>query len=56
MYRMRLLIPYKDGDVVSMLHDLTTVESQEHTADGVYIVTQVPHDIYDRVAQYQVLE
>lgn len=56
MYRMRLLIPYEAGDVVSMLHNLTTVESQEHTAEGVCLVAQVPASLYARVAQYQILE
>ncbi len=56
MYKMRLLIPYKDGDVVSMLYDLTTVEEQEHTPEGVCLTVQVPASIYRRVSQYQVLE
>ena len=56
MYRMRLLIPYNDGDVVSMLYDLTTVESQEHTSEGVCLTVQVPATIYRRVSKYQVLE
>ena len=56
MYKMRLLIPYEDGDVVSMLYDLTTVEEQEHTPEGVCLTVQVPASIYRRVSQYQVLE
>lgn len=56
MYRMRLLIPYSAGDVVSMLYDLTTVESQEHTADGVCMTVQIPVNLYERVSQYQILE
>ncbi|MEL6148207.1 MAG: GTPase HflX [Chloroflexota bacterium] len=56
MYRVRLLIPYADGDVVSMLYDLTTVEEQTHTVDGVCMTVQVPVHLYERVAEYQILE
>ncbi len=56
MYRVRLLVPYSAGDVVSMLYDLTTVESQDHTPDGVCMTVQVPVALYERVAEYQILE
>ncbi|MEM6283354.1 MAG: GTPase HflX [Chloroflexota bacterium] len=56
MYRVRLLVPYSDGDVVSMLYDLTIVEEQTHTADGVCMTVQVPAYLYERIASYQILE
>jgi hypothetical protein len=39
-----------------MLYDLTTVEEQEHTADGVCMTVQIPVYLYERVAGYQILE
>ncbi len=56
MYRLRLLIPYSDGQIVSLLYQLATVESQDHRADGVCMTVQVPAAIYERIARYQILE
>ena len=56
LYQVELLIPYSDGDIVSMLYDLTTVEAQEHTSEGVRMTVQVPPSLYKRVSQYQILE
>jgi GTP-binding protein HflX len=56
MYRVKLLIPYSHGDVVSKLFDSAHVEEQEHTPDGVCLIVQVPSYMYDRIRKYQVLE
>lgn len=56
MYRVKLMIPYSAGDVVSKLFEQAYVEEQSHTPDGVCLVVQVPAYLYERVARYQVME
>lgn len=55
MYRVRLLVPFQDGDVVSMLYRSALVEDQSHTPDGVCLSVQVPVYLYERIAKYQIL-
>jgi GTP-binding protein HflX len=56
LHRMRLLVPYERGDVVSSLFEAATVESQEHTEAGVILTVQLPLSLYERFKQYRVLE
>lgn len=52
--RVRLLLPYQRGDLVSTLHESATVESQEHAEEGVLLTVQLPPSLYERFKQYQV--
>jgi GTP-binding protein HflX len=54
-YRVRLLLPYQRGELLAALHEMTTVEHQEHTADGVIVTTQLSHRLYERYKDYQIL-
>lgn len=56
MYRVRLLLPYDRGDLVSNLFTYATVENQEHTSDGICMDVQIPASLYEQVAKYQILE
>jgi GTPase len=49
-----LLIPYERGDLLSHLFESATVISQEHTADGVKVVAQLPPAVYERYQDYRV--
>ncbi len=51
---VKLLMPYERGELISFLHESSTVESQEHTQDGVVIVTQLPPDLYERYKEYEI--
>ncbi len=52
--KVKLRLPYNRGDLVSQLFELATVESQEHTEDGVIITAQLPPSLQERFAEYQI--
>lgn len=52
--RVKLLLPYQRGDLVSILHETATVEDQQHTEDGVLVTVQLPPSLFERFKQYQV--
>ncbi len=52
--RIHLLIPYQRGDLVSQLHELATVEDQQHTAEGILLTLQLPVHLRERFSEYQV--
>ncbi|MDX2160627.1 MAG: GTPase HflX [bacterium] len=47
-------IPYDRGDVVSRLHELATVESQEHTEHGIKLGLQIPAYLVERYKEFKV--
>ncbi|MCB9451782.1 MAG: GTPase HflX [Anaerolineaceae bacterium] len=49
MRQVTLLIPYDRGDLLSMLFETATVESQEHTANGSRVTALVPGFLYERL-------
>ena len=51
-YSVTLCFPYDRGDLVSYLYDAATVESVEHTADGVVVTAQVSPALFDRYQDY----
>jgi GTPase len=54
MYKVKLLIPYQNGDVLSTLYRSAIVEEQTHTHDGVCVSVQVPVYLYEQIAKYQI--
>jgi len=54
LFRASLLIPYQEGHIVSAIYESATVESQEHTEDGVVLNVQLPHALYKRYEAYQI--
>ncbi len=52
--RVRLLLPYQQGELVSYLHESAMVEGQEHTGEGVILTVQLPPSLYERFREYQV--
>ncbi len=54
LHRVRLLVPYLRGELVSELYDVGSVEAQEHTDDGVVLTVQIPYSLYEKYKVYQV--
>lgn len=53
--KVRLLIPYQRGDLVSFLFDSAIVEQQEHIESGILLTVQLPPFLYARFKEFQVL-
>jgi len=49
-----LFIPYHRGDVVSRLHELATVEHQEHGEEGIHLTLQMPTYLRERYKEFEV--
>jgi len=47
-----VLIPYSRGDLVSMIHEHGTVESEEHTETGTHLVGYLPIHLAGRLSPY----
>jgi len=50
----KLLIPHDKGALVSQLHSLASIETQQHTEDGVILTLQLPPAVYERYKAYQI--
>jgi GTPase len=55
LYKVKLLIPYQRGDLVSSLFEMANVEDQEHTEDGVVMTVQLSLVLYERFKEYQIV-
>ncbi len=54
MYRVKLLLPFERGDLVSYLYETASVESNQSTEEGVLLGVQMPAALYQRFKSYQV--
>jgi len=54
LYKIKLLIPYQRGDLVSLLHESASVEKQEHTEQGILLTVKLPAALYNRYKEYRV--
>lgn len=52
--RVRLLINYQRGDLISALHEAGIVEEQEHTAEGVLLKVRLNTALYEQYKEYEV--
>ncbi len=52
--KVKLLIPYQRGDVVSLLFESANVEHQEHQEAGVLMTVQLPLSLYERFQEFVV--
>lgn len=50
--RIRVRIPYQNGDVVAMIHQQGIVEREEHTPDGTIIEGRVPRRMVAGLREY----
>jgi GTPase len=50
---VKVLLPYKKGELISILFDVAQVEEHHHTAEGVVIKAQIPAFLYNQVKKYQ---
>ena len=48
-----LLIPYRRGDLVSILHEQAIINQETHQADGTYLDVYVPEHLRDLVEPYR---
>jgi GTP-binding protein HflX len=55
LYKVKLLIPYQRGDLVSGLFEMANVEDQEHTEEGVVMTVQLSLTLYERFKEYQIV-
>ena len=49
---MRLVIPYKAGQMISLFHEQAVVEHVEHQADGVMLEGRLPPRLVERFKPY----
>ncbi|MEP7293704.1 MAG: GTPase HflX, partial [Chloroflexota bacterium] len=54
LYPVTLCLPYERGELVSMLHELGSVQEQNHTENGVVLKVQLPQALYERFKEYRV--
>jgi GTPase len=54
LYKVRLLLPYEHGKLVSELFETANVEKQEHTEEGVILTVQLPPTLYEKFKAYQI--
>ncbi|HRW47470.1 MAG TPA: GTPase HflX [Caldilinea sp.] len=52
MAMVDVLIPYSRGDLVAMMHEHGTVESEEHTETGTHLIGHLPMNLAGRLAPY----
>ncbi len=52
--KVRLLLPYQRGDLVSALFDQANVEKQEHTPSGVILTVQLSPALYERYKEFRI--
>ena len=55
-YRLKLLIPYSEGNLTSELFTSSTVIDSEHTIDGSLMTVHLPLNLYQKYAPYQYFE
>ena len=51
-HKVKLLIPYRDGAVLDMLHREAQIESTDYAAEGTLVEAVVDDKTYGRVAEY----
>jgi GTP-binding protein HflX len=49
---MKIVVPYKDGQLISLFHEQAVVEHVEHLADGVTLEGRVPSRLVPRFKAY----
>lgn len=54
MIPMQILLPYDRGEMVSEVFENGIVESQKHTAEGVVLITQLPRNLSQKYARFQI--
>ena len=54
LYRVKLLLPFDRGDLVSFLYDNASVEDNTSVEDGVLLHVQMPATMYERFKDYRV--
>ncbi len=53
--RTKLLIPYEQGQLLSLLYESANIETRENNRDGVLVTVQLPQTLLERFKSYQVI-
>ena len=51
--RMELFLPYREGELLSRLHERGQIEREEYSGDGIAVTTVVPADLQDLCKMYE---
>jgi GTPase len=54
MPRIKVLIPFERGDLVSLFHERGLIEKETHSVEGTYIVGQIPEHLVDTLSEFRV--
>ncbi|MBQ1336396.1 MAG: GTPase HflX, partial [Selenomonadaceae bacterium] len=54
--RMKVLVPFHDGRVVTALHDLNAIRLTEYTPEGTLMEVQIPSSRKDEFMKYRIEE
>ncbi len=54
LFSMTVRLPYERGDLVSLLHEMGTVEEQSHVEEGVVLHVQLPRALVARFQDYRI--
>jgi GTPase len=54
MPRIKVVIPFERGDLVSLFHERGLIEKESHSVEGTYITGQIPEHLMDVLAEFRV--
>ena len=54
MPRIRVVIPFERGDLVSLIHERGLIERETHSVEGTYLVAQIPDHLVDLLSEFKV--
>jgi GTPase len=54
MPRIKVVIPFERGDLVSLFHERGLIEKETHSVEGTYIVGQIPEHLVDTLSEFRV--
>jgi GTPase len=54
MPRIKVVIPFERGDLVSLVHERGLIERETHSVEGTYIIAQIPDHLSDLLSPFKV--
>lgn len=54
MGQIKVLVPFERGDLVSLIHERGLIERETHSAEGTYIVGQMPDHLIPLLSEFRV--
>jgi GTP-binding protein HflX len=56
MYRIKLHLPYDQGNIRSLLHEEASIITEEFTESGILIEAEVNETVYGRVKSFRIID